>query len=87
MTPRPSDKALTNSPRPLDAVLKTLFAGYAFQHDQIAAYRSLIVIAKAAAHPTKACEMTITEEMEAAKAIDGIIEDVMSRYLELSTAA
>ncbi len=72
-----------------DAVLKNLFAGYAFQYDQIAAYRSLIVIAKAAGQEgsVKAFEMTITEEKEAAEAIDDIIEDVTSTYLQLSRAA
>ncbi len=31
-----------------DETLKNLYAAYAYQHDQIAAYRSLIVIAEAA---------------------------------------
>ena len=69
-----------------DAVLKNLFAGYAFQYDQIAAYRSLMVIAKAAGHETAsaAFEKSIAEEKEAAEAIEGIIETVTERYLELS---
>ncbi len=69
-----------------DAVLKNLFAGYAFQYDQIAAYRSLIVIAKAAGHATAATafEKSIAEEKEAAEGIDAIIEIVTTRYLELS---
>lgn len=69
-----------------DSVLKNLFAGYAFQYDQIAAYRSLIVIAKAAGHDAAAAgfEKSITEEKEAAEEIEGIIETVTNRYLELS---
>ena len=69
-----------------DSVLKNLFAGYAFQYDQIAAYRSLIVIAKAAGHDAAsvAFEKSITEEKEAAEEIEGIIETVTTRYLELS---
>ena len=72
-----------------DAVLKNLFAGYAFQYDQIAAYRSLIVYAKAAGRDAsvKAFEMTIQEENEAAHAIDEIIEVVTTRYIEMSTKA
>ncbi len=72
-----------------DAVLKNLFAGYAFQYDQIAAYRSLVVFAKAAGHEAsvRAFEMTIQEEKEAAAAIDEIIEVVTTRYIELSGKA
>ena len=72
-----------------DTVLKNLFAGYAFQYDQIAAYRSLIVFAKSAGKDAavRAFEMTIEEEKDAASAIDGIIETVTERYIELSNKA
>ena len=69
-----------------DTVLKNLYAGYAFQYDQIAAYRSLIVIAKAAGFEGHEAgfRTTIEEEKEAASRLDEIIEVVTSKYLDLA---
>ena len=71
-----------------DETLKNLFAGYAFQYDQIAAYKSLIVIAEAAGRSSAALDFraSIAEEREAAQAIDGIIESVTRNYLRLATS-
>ena len=69
-----------------DETLKNLYAGYAFQYDQIAAYRSLIVIAEAAGHADHAAlfQTSVEEEKTGAKAIDGIIESVTRQYLKLA---
>ena len=69
-----------------DTVLKNLYAGYAFQYDQIAAYRSLIVIAKAAGFEAHegGFKTSIEEEKEAAAGLDEIIEVVTSKYLDLA---
>ena len=69
-----------------DTVLKNLYAGYAFQYDQIAAYRSLIVIAKAAGFEGHEAgfKTSIAEEKEGASGLDEIIEVVTSKYLDLA---
>ena len=66
-----------------DETLKNLYAGYAFQYDQIAAYRSLIVIAEAAGQSAQVAgfRLSIEEETKGAQAIDGIIESVTKAYL------
>lgn len=66
-----------------DETLKNLYAGYAYQYDQIAAYRSLIVIAEAAGQSAQVAgfKTAIEEEEKGAKAIDGIIESVTKAYL------
>ena len=66
-----------------DETLKNLYAGYAFQYDQIAAYRSLIVIAEAAGQSAQVAgfKLSIEEETKGAQAIDGIIESVTKTYL------
>ncbi len=71
-----------------DETLKNLYAGYAFQYQQIAAYRSLIAIAEAAgetAH-TSEFQQSIQEEEQAAQAVAAIIEPVTRRYVELTTS-
>jgi len=69
-----------------DTTLKNLYAGYAFQFDQIAAYRSLAVIAAAAGFAGHAgwIETSIAEEKTAADAVEALIEPVTRRYLELT---
>jgi ferritin-like metal-binding protein YciE len=66
-----------------DETLKNLYAGYAYQFDQIAAYRSLIVIAEQAGQsaPVADFRRTIEEEKAAADKIDGLIESVTRTYL------
>ncbi|ACA19943.1 protein of unknown function DUF892 [Methylobacterium sp. 4-46] len=71
-----------------DETLKNLYAGYAYQYDQIAAYRSLIVIAEAAGHPEHAplFRKSLEEEKQAAQRVDGLIESVTRAYIERTTA-
>ena len=69
-----------------DETLKNLYAGYAYQFEQIAAYRSLSVIAQRAgfAHHVSWIEQSVREEEEAAEAAAGLIEPVTEHYLELT---
>jgi len=69
-----------------DETLKNLYAGYAFQYQQIAAYRSLITIAEAAGETTHSASFrqSIQEEELAAKQVADIIEPVTRRYVELT---
>lgn len=71
-----------------DETLKNLFAGYAYQHDQIAAYRSLIVIAEAAGQSAQVPQFksAIEEETKAAERIAELIEPVTETYLAYATA-
>ena len=71
-----------------DTQLKNLYAGYAYQHEQIAAYESLAVIAEQAGFAGHRAwiEQTLTEEREAARAAEALIEPVTRRYLQLATA-
>ncbi|WP_174297714.1 DUF892 family protein [Sphingomonas bacterium] len=66
-----------------DATLKNLFAGYAFQGEQIAAYTSLAVIATAAGHAAHQgwIEESLQEEKAAAAGVEAIIESVTLRFL------
>jgi ferritin-like metal-binding protein YciE len=71
-----------------DETLKNLYAGYAYQYEQIGAYRSLIAIAEAAgetAH-TSAFRESIKEEELAAQQVADLIEPVTRRYVELTTS-
>lgn len=69
-----------------DETLKNLYAGYAYQYDQIAAYRSLIVFAETAGHAGHVAgfRQAIEEETRGAQAVDGIIEPVTRKYIELT---
>jgi ferritin-like metal-binding protein YciE len=69
-----------------DETLKNLYAGFAFQYEQIAAYRSLITIAEIVgetAH-TAGFRQSIQEEETAAQQAAEIIEPVTRRYVELT---
>jgi ferritin-like metal-binding protein YciE len=69
-----------------DETLKNLYAGYAYQYDQIAAYKSLAVIAERAGHSDHAAlaKTAIEEETKAAEAIAQLIEPVTKTYLDLT---
>ena len=71
-----------------DETLKNLYAGYAYQYEQIGAYRSLITIAEAAgeAAHVSAFQQSVQEEERAAQEVAGIIEPVTRRYVELTTS-
>lgn len=66
-----------------DATLKNLFAGYAFQHEQIAAYQSLKVLAEAAGHGGHAgwIDETLEEERSAAKEVEALIGPVTTAFI------
>ena len=69
-----------------DETLKNLYAGYAYQYDQIAAYRSLAVIAERAGKSDQVplFRTAIDEETQAAEAIAALIEPVTKTYLDLT---
>jgi ferritin-like metal-binding protein YciE len=71
-----------------DETLKNLYAGYAYQYEQIGAYRSLITIAEAAGETAhvSAFRQSVEEEERAAQEVAGIIEPVTRRYVELTTS-
>jgi ferritin-like metal-binding protein YciE len=71
-----------------DETLKNLYAGYAYQYEQIGAYRSLITIAEAAGETAhvSAFQQSVQEEERAAQEVAGIIEPVTRRYVELTTS-
>ena len=66
-----------------DETLKNLYAGYGYQYDQIAAYRSLIVFAEAAgqADHVAGFREAIEEEKRGAQGVDGLIETVTRQYI------
>ena len=69
-----------------DETLKNLYAGYAYQFEQIAAYRSLAVIAQRAGYPQHDSwiQQSIREEEEAADAAADLIAPVTEHYLDLT---
>ncbi len=71
-----------------DETLKNLYAGYAYQYEQIGAYRSLIKIAEAAGETAyiASFRQSLQEEEQAANKVADLIEPVTSRYVELTTS-
>lgn len=69
-----------------DETLKNLYAGYAYQYDQVAAYRSLAVIAERAGQSDKAAgfRTAVEEETKGAEDIAALIEPVTKTYLDLT---
>lgn len=69
-----------------DETLKNLYAGYAYQYDQIAAYRSLAVIAERAGKTDQVAffRAAVDEETKAAEEIAALIEPVTKTYLDLT---
>lgn len=72
-----------------DTHLKNLFAGYAYQYHQIAAYSSLAVLAEAAGFPQHRqwIERSREEEKRAADEVEPLIEPVTRKYLAMETAS
>lgn len=70
-----------------DETLKNLYAAYAYQHDQIAAYRSLVVIAEAAGQTAQVPEFkrAVEEEEAGAKGLSDVIETTTRTYLARKT--
>ena len=69
-----------------DTQLKNLYAGYAYQHEQIAAYQSLAVIAEQAGFAGHRAwiEQSLAEERAGAAAAEKLIEPVTREYLRLA---
>ncbi len=69
-----------------DETLKNLYAGYAYRYDQVAAYRSLAVIAERAGKSDQASAFRASaeEEVKAAEEIAALIERVTQTYLDLT---
>jgi ferritin-like metal-binding protein YciE len=67
-----------------DETLKNLYAGFAYQYHQIAAYRSLIAIAELAGHSEHVAlfRKSLEEEQLAAQGVDNLIEQVTRSYVE-----
>jgi len=66
-----------------DETLKNLYAGYAYQYEQIAAYHSPTTIAEAAGETAhiSAFRQSVQEEEQAAQEVAGLIESVTRRYV------
>lgn len=71
-----------------DETLKNLYAGYAYQFEQIAAYRSLAVIAQRAGYSQHVSwiEQSVREEEQAAEAAAALIGPVTEQYMDLTLA-
>jgi ferritin-like metal-binding protein YciE len=69
-----------------DETLKNLYAGYAYQFEQVAAYASLAVIAEEAGFAGHRgwIEQSIREEQEAARGVEALIEPVTRTYMKLT---
>jgi ferritin-like metal-binding protein YciE len=74
--------ALAHSPAP-DEVLKNTMANFAFEHYEIAAYKSLIAVAEAVGHAggLNAAQASLREEEAMARWIDEHIADTTLRFL------
>ena len=79
--------AALHAPAP-DEVLKNTFANFAFEHQEIAAYTSLIAMAQAVgdAASIPALEQSLSEEKAMAAWIETQIVPTTQRYLQLSAA-
>ena len=72
-----------------DAVLKNLFALYAFEHFEIATYRSLIAMAESCgeADVAQTCRRILAQEEATAQKLEGLLEPVSNAYLDREAAA
>lgn len=71
-----------------DEVLKNAFTAYAYEHFEIASYTSLLAMAEAAgdAQGPALLRQTLQEEERTAKLLEGMIEQVTRRYIQLETS-
>ena len=71
-----------------DEILKNSFANFAFENFEIAAYKSLIALAKASGNDDAidSLELTLNEEFDMAEWLDDNIEDVTLQFAELAEA-
>jgi ferritin-like metal-binding protein YciE len=68
-----------------DEVLKNSFAGYAFEHFEIASYRALMVIARAAgeARVEQMAQQILGQEEEMARWLEQHLPEIVSQHLVL----
>ena len=71
-----------------DEVVKNTFANYAFEHYEIASYKSLLALADSLGHSpaTAALQTSLKEEQAMAQWIDDHIASTTLRYVERSAA-
>lgn len=71
-----------------DEILKNTFANYAFEHMEIAAYKSLITMAEAAGDTASVPALTqsLSEEIATAQFIETQIAPTTLRYMQLTSA-
>ena len=71
-----------------DEVVKNTFANYAFEHFEIASYKSLLSLTDAAGQggANSALKQSLSEEIDMAEFIDAHIGDTTLRYLQRSAA-
>lgn len=79
--------ALSHAPAP-DEVIKNTFANFAFEHYEMAAYKSLVTLAEATGHSTAmpGLRQSLREEEAMARWIDEHIKPTTLRFLERSEA-
>lgn len=79
--------ALAHAPAP-DEVIKNTFANYAFEHFEIAAYKTLLVLADITGHgaATKALNQSLQEEQAMAQWIDDHISATTRIFVSRSEA-
>jgi ferritin-like metal-binding protein YciE len=79
--------ALAHAPAP-DEVVKNTFANYAFEHFEIASYKSLLTLADATGHTAAQAALTqsLREEEDMAGWIDDHLKDTTLRFLRRSEA-
>ena len=71
-----------------DTVLKNLFTLYAFEHFEMASYRSAIAMAEEVGEPSIAqtCRQILQQEESTAQKLGGMIESVTKAYLAREAA-
>ncbi len=79
--------ALAHAPMQ-DEVIKNTFANFAFEHFEIAAYRSLLTMAELAGDNSspKLLEQSLNEEIRMAKWIEDNLAATTRKYVQLSAA-
>ncbi len=79
--------ALAHAPMQ-DEVMKNTFANFAFEHFEIAAYRSLLTMAELAGDNSspKLLQQSLNEEIRMAKWIEDNLEATTRKYVQLSAA-
>ncbi len=79
--------ALAHAPMQ-DEVIKNTFANFAFEHFEIAAYRSLLTMAELAGDNSspKLLEQSLNEEIHMAKWIEDNLAATTRKYVQLSAA-